>query len=273
MSRILRNLASAVKRPELAFGYASWTLQNWLRSGGATRNICGVQLGNFNGFSEYHSVGGVSEREQLFLQRFQFGEGAILDVGANLGLFSLVLRATLPGRRIVAFEPAPSTYKSLASNVVLNAAANVECINAAVADRDGTASFAVREGARANSSLGASAEKGPVVVVDVPCVTLDRFTADAGIDRIALLKVDVEGFEAKVFEGAARILAEGRPQVVYFEVCPALARKEGFAPDAAAAKLEAHGYMLHRIGPEGRLEKASRSEIESVSLDNWVATR
>ncbi len=88
--------------------------------------------------------------------------------------------------------------------------------------------------------------------------------------EIALLKIDVEGFEISALRGARQVLAQLRPRVVYFEVCPALAQAEGFAPDSAAALLEENGYALHRIRDDGALEPVRRSEIANVVLDNWV---
>jgi FkbM family methyltransferase len=271
LAKTLRNAATALRRPGLALDYLGWGLQSAFLRDGATRNICGVKLGSFNGFSEYHSVGrGVSIAEQEFLTRFAFREGAIIDIGANLGLFSLVARTVMPQRRIVAFEPAPSTFRALSANVARNGASNIECRQAAVSDRDGTVSFVLRENARANSSIAAPGAATGAATVDVPCLTLDSFTSEAGIDRIGLLKVDVEGFEAAVFAGANRVLSTVRPHVVYFEVCPALARANGYAADGAAAQLEQHGYVLHRIRDDGGIEKASRSSIEGLRLENWV---
>jgi FkbM family methyltransferase len=269
--KIMRNAGTALRRPALALDYAGWALQNRFRAGGATRNVCGVTLGSFNGFSEFHSVArGVSSAERDFLAAFPFREGTVLDIGANLGLFALVVHNLLPGRRIVAFEPAPSTFASLSANVARNGAASIECRQLAVSDRDGTVPFIVREHARANSSIGAAGTNPGAATIDIPCVTLDRYTVEAGIEGIALLKVDVEGYESAVFGGASRVLSTLRPQLVYFEVCPALSRACGFAGDEAAAKLEEHGYELHRIRPEGGFEKADRSRIAHVTLENWL---
>jgi FkbM family methyltransferase len=271
LAKTMRNVGTALRRPALALDYAGWTLQNRFRKGGAIRKVCGVTLGSFNGFSEFHSVArGVSSAEQAFLKSFPFRGGAVLDIGANLGLFALVVRNILPGRRIIAFEPAPSTFAALSSNVARNGADNIECRQLAVSDRDGTVPFVVRENARANSSIGTAGSNPGAISIDISCVTLDRFVSEAKIERIALLKVDVEGFEAAVFTGATRVLSTLRPQLVYFEVCPALARASGFTGDDAAAKLEEHGYALHRIRPDGGLERTGRKRIAQVSLENWL---
>lgn len=266
---LLRKLWTVVAHPSIAVEYATWAAQKFSAQG-PVRTLSGVTIGNFNGFSEYHSfVKGISGAELAFLRSHDFPAGAILDVGANLGVFSLVMSRRYSERRIVAFEPAPSTFAALGANAALNGAGNVECHRLAVAAHDGTAGFAMREDARANSSLSGGAPNA--ARIEIECTTLDRFAALAGIDRIALLKVDVEGFEADVFRGAGKVLARTRPSVVYFEVCPKLALREGFAPDEAAAILEDAGYALYRIAKNGSTVPARRDEIASVTLENWVA--
>jgi len=255
----------------MAIEYCTWAFENMLSRDGPTRTICDVRMGNFNSFSEYHaSALAISASELAFLDRHTLGEGVLIDVGANLGLFSLVLCRRHPARRVIAFEPAPSTYEALMKNARLNSATKLECHRAAVADRDGTASFAVREDARANSSLGGS-QGSAGARIEMDCVRLDTFLPAAGVGKIALLKVDVEGFEASVFRGAARVLESVRPGAVYFEVCPHLARREGFAPDEAAAILENADYELRRIASDGSTVPALRNEIPEVTLENWVA--
>jgi FkbM family methyltransferase len=272
MRRLLRNALTVSRQPALAAEYASWLLQKSLRASGPVRSICGVPIGNFSGFSEYHwAAQEVSARELAFLRRHDFGEGVVIDVGANLGLFSLVVRERFPDRRIIAFEPVASTFAALTANAARNSATNMECHPLAVSDRDGTARFVVLENARANSSLETSAPSQGGDTIEVECITLDRFVSQAGIGRIALLKVDVEGFEISVFRGAADVLARVRPRVVYFEICPPIAQAAGFQPDEAAVFLEKRGYALHRILDGGSLQRVRPDEIDAVALENWVA--
>lgn len=271
LKRHLRNAGTAFRRPGLALHFAIWAVRNYLSSSGATRDVCGVRIGNFNGFSEYHSVSrGLSASELAFLRTYSFADGPIIDVGANLGLFSLVVRTRFPERRIFAFEPAPSTFSALQKNVSLNGAANIKCIPLAVSNHDGVTSFVVLEKARANSSLASGAiAHGQRIEID--CTTLDRFVEAERLTGIALLKLDVEGFERSVLAGAEHVFSAVRPAVVYFEICPTLARAAGHAPDDAAAFLEEKGYSLHRILQDGTLERAKRDDIRAIALDNWVA--
>jgi len=105
----------------------------------------------------------------------------------------------------------------------------------------------------------------------VPCLTLDSFVARHCLERIGLLKVDVEGFETFVFQGSGRLLESGRAKTIYYEVCPELARRAGFAPEAASKELLAHNYRLHVLSANGRLQPADLKQIDRVTVENWIA--
>ena len=100
---------------------------------------------------------------------------------------------------------------------------------------------------------------------------LDSFVETHGLERIALLKVDVEGYEDLVFQGARRLLESGCVKTIYYEVCPALAKAAGFSPQAASSQLLEHGYLLHGFGKNGRLRPVELNEITAVKLENWIA--
>jgi len=272
MSGFVAKLATTLRRPAIGLEYAGFALNKAFRAGEVVRNVYGVRLGDFNGFSEYHSVvHGVSPDEMAFLANHSFGEGTIIDVGANLGLFSLVLNNRFPDRKIIALEPSPSTCAALKNNVARNYATNVECHQIAVADHDGFVTFAAREHARANASISTKSAHAPERTIRVPCTTLDTFCKANGMSRIAMLKVDVEGFEALVFRGAENVLAKARPGVIYFEICPGLTRDAGFDPAEPAAYIAARGYSLHRIANGGGVEPVDATAASKVvRVENWI---
>ena len=121
----------------------------------------------------------------------------VVDVGANIGAFSLYQAITKHAERVIAFEPSPQVFPRLLKNVELNGLGNVTAINAAVGDMAGLLSFS--EGRM--SMNGHVSESGPL---KVPCVTLDGELRD--IPRIDILKIDTEGYEAQVLRGASDVL-------------------------------------------------------------------
>lgn len=263
---MLHLLKNALKEPSIFPEAANWLFTRHVLRSEPTREHYGVQIGSFVDFSEYHTFRAtIAPEEHAFLKDFDIGPGAVLDIGANLGMFSCLVAQLRPGRRILAFEPGPSTFPALQSSVRRNGA-NVECHRLALSDRDGEVAFAMRENARANSSISTDGEG-----VRVPTRTLDSVVAEFGIAEIGLLKIDTEGFETPVLQGATRVLNEIRPSVIYFEVCPTLTRRAGFDPSGPAQILADAGYALRELRLDGSLGPVTPELAQGQELANWVA--
>jgi len=137
-----------------------------------------------------------------------------LDVGANTGVTSLILSRYLSDGRVFAFEPSPTVFKNLETNLSNNEALNVTPIRQAVGSGQGPLEF-VDMSANGHIVQPESMEDtANIVAVDV--ITLDQFVKDNSIDRIHFLEIDPEGFEHDVFLGMTGIEEVFRP-LVYFE--------------------------------------------------------
>lgn len=129
------------------------------------------------------------------------------DIGANVGYYTL-LSSVLVGQagEVIAFEPLPLNVASLRRHMTINRCRNVQIHDIAVTDIDGTASFA--EGpSRSRGHLDASGS------VQVRCSRLDSLMAEGSISKPHVLKVDVEGEELKVIEGARQLLESAKPVI------------------------------------------------------------
>jgi FkbM family methyltransferase len=123
-----------------------------------------------------------------------------VDVGANVGSYT-ILAAGVSEAQCVSLEPVPETFAHLVENVRLNdLASRVLCRNIAVGSADGTLKFTT-----GLDTINHAVAEGEIVhdVVDVPVATLDRILQ--GIDP-AVIKIDVEGFEKQVLDGAEQTL-------------------------------------------------------------------
>ncbi len=159
-------------------------------------------------------------------------DGVFADVGSNWGYFPLLVASRSSfGGRIHAFEPIPSTYADLA-DIVAQAGLDpwIEPHHAAVGAGEGTVKMKLPR----HSGLAAIDESGGGI--EVPLVSLDSFAWD----RLDVLKVDVEGFEGAVFEGARETLARCRPVVVFEDGVADAERCAG-----TLGYLEGLGYRLH----------------------------
>ena len=264
--KLVRNVASMASNPILFGEYIQWLVSS-ARTGGkpSRRMLDGIEIGNFTNFSEFHSVPRfIDEAERRFFESFT-GEGPILDVGANVGLVSLVLARRFGDREIHAFEPNPTTFAALEANIARNGAKNVICHRFALSDAEGVVLFNNDPLDRATASIATGAGAH---VEEVPATTLDAFVASRGIDSISLLKIDVEGFETLVLRGARRVLEEIRPAAIYFEVCPVLTERAGFAVTEPARMIIEAGYELRRLTDQSVL---TLDDVAGVELANWLA--
>jgi len=121
----------------------------------------------------------------------------VVDVGANIGVFSLNQVMLKDAKRVIAFEPSPEVFSRLTKNIEINGIKSVQAVNAAVGDEPGTLSFV--EGRI--SANGRVSETGSL---KVPCVRLDDELRD--VTSIDILKIDTEGYEIHVLRGASETL-------------------------------------------------------------------
>lgn len=150
-------------------------------------------------------------REMAFLLHYmRKEEDVFVDIGANIGVYT-VFAAGLAEVRVIAAEPAPGTFRKLERNVLFNGLQkNTELHNVAVGDENGYLDFTSGLDAVNHVVLNGEGKN----TVKVPAVTLDHLLADK---EATCLKIDVEGFEANVINGASSVLSRDSLQVVIME--------------------------------------------------------
>jgi FkbM family methyltransferase len=201
--------------------------------------------------AEWHFLQGLGKEDVTadYIKPLLRPGSTFVDVGANVGYFTL-LASTL-GARVVAYEPTPSVFARLRENVDLNGFQQAQLVNAAVMDKPGTLSLHLSgEDPEANSLFG----DGPQSV-RVPAVSLDEDLAARGIEHVDLLKIDAEGAEAFVLDGATRLLSSPNPPAILVEVNAFTLRSAGLQPSDILSRLESHGY--HHTEIESLLYKGS----------------
>lgn len=195
-----------------------------------------------------------------------------LDIGANLGWYTCLF-ASLVGAdgSVHAFEPVPWIYEKLAANSRLNGwTRSVTLNNLAVAESAGEIELFTFRG-RPHGETSAVAREGLGVQssVRVKTVSLDRYVADSGAGNIALIKVDIEGNEWKMFDGASTLLHSGTPPLWVLEINFETAQAFGWSPHDLLRRLQQqHGYHFLRV--EGAWGKWSHVESpeQAVHGDN-----
>jgi len=153
--------------------------------------------------------------------------GCVFDVGAHVGETALRLAAEFPEAAIYSFEPDPHSFSAL--RAVAAAVPHVEAVNAAVGDTDGKAVFFVNQFDQTSSLLETAPGASQYLLnksglerrseIEVPVLTLDRFCEARGIARIDVLKLDAQGYELRILDGARKLLDRQAVPIVYLEVC------------------------------------------------------
>jgi FkbM family methyltransferase len=170
-----------------------------------------------------------------------------IDVGAHIGWFTTAASGCVgEAGTVIAFEPYPANAAVLAGNLTRNRCANVRVVEAAVGSLNGGKVTLAAAGGDSGAVTALDwAHDGRV---EVPVVTLDEFAA--GLGSVALLKVDVEGWEAHVLKGAAQTLQ--RTGHVMIEINRTALRKAGSSPDEIAGLLRQAGFTgLVPVGERG----------------------
>lgn len=149
--------------------------------------------------------------EMLFLMHFLREDDVFVDVGANIGVYS-ILASGVAGSYSIAFEPIPSTFVKLKRNVAYNNLGHkIRLLNLGVGDKVGKLLFSDSLDA-VNHVIIKPGFTGSTRQVDV--TTLDISLADTAL---RFVKIDVEGFEANVIKGALEIFKERELKVIIVE--------------------------------------------------------
>ncbi len=163
----------------------------------------------------------------------------VVDVGANLGFVTAML-ASLVGNAgtVIALEPSPSTYRKLVKTVAANDLSQVLPLNIGAGEKRATLELVDVSRESGNRTLVPNAPHAAARSERVDVIPLDELP-ELRDRRVALLKIDTEGFEAQVLRGAQALLTRDKP-VIYVE----LGGGASYQPSTQAALdiLGSHGY-------------------------------
>jgi FkbM family methyltransferase len=195
-----------------------------------------------------------------------------VDVGANWGYFTLVAAYLVGTRgRVVSIEADPRAHDTLVWNVTSNGLASVRVVAAAAADHVGTLSFAAY-----GTELDSGANFGLVLAspagregrrFDVPARPLDQILDEAEVERVDVLKMDIEGAEERAITGLARRLSARLVDRIVLELHPAYLREQGSSARAVIDQLTGYGYRAWLIDHSPRMHhRAASGAFDAASL-------
>ena len=191
----------------------------------------------FNGFYELK----LSRHLRLLAKQ----GGLLVDVGANYGYFSLIWAAQNAQNRVIAYEASPRNQPALHINITKNCLSDSITVKPLAAGKKaGVLGFHL--GPEEQTGWGGLAFEGPnEKMVDVPVVRLDEELA--GEKSIAVLKIDTEGADTWVLEGAEKLFCNKKVRHIFFEEHKGRMVKLGIQPGSAANFLIDCGYTVVRM--------------------------
>lgn len=189
-----------------------------------------------------------------------------LDIGANIGYFSLLIANSAPTVKVISFEPVRDIFQQLKENIALNNTKNVTVFNAAVgetkeekeifvsgADNLGMSSFQQPENFSGKKEL-------------VQVITLDDWFHRAGLAKIDIIKLDVEGSELNALKGMKQVLESFKP-IVIVEINPETLSMFGLTSSDIFNYLTGFNFEAFLILGTGEIKKLKEIELnETINI-------
>lgn len=188
----------------------------------------------------------------------------ILDIGANIGWFSLTLSKIKPDINIFAFEPIPKTFGYLKKNILLNKTENVKALNFGLSDKNGELTFYYYPETSGNASLkNVSRHRKPQKIV-CKVKKLDDFIKENNV-KIDFIKCDVEGAEFFVLKGGLNTIKRDQP-ILFLEMLRKWSIPFNYHPNDIINLLTNVGYQCYTIDGK-RLKKFSKITEKTINTN------
>lgn len=215
----------------------------------ADKRIAPIEILNFGHYERAEA--------EMILSLVEPGQ-TVLDVGANVGWYSLNIAKRFADVSVHAFEPIPQTFDYLRRNLRLNALPNVRPHNFGFSDREAELDFYFYPEGSGNASAANLSEGESVRQVTCRVRRLDDFVAETGL-RVDFIKCDVEGAELFVYRGALECLKRDAP-AIFTEMLRKWSAKFGYHPNEIIGLLAGVGYRCFVVRGGGLAEFAAMDD-------------
>lgn len=212
---------------------------------------------------EILNFGDFEQAETDLMLGFVQSDSVVVDIGANVGWYSVLLGRQASRGRVIAFEPIPSTIEFLKRNLALNGTSNVELYEHGLSEREEELVFFFQPHLSGATSARNLLDNAAAVEVRASVKRLDDVVLHE--PRIDLLKCDIEGAELFALRGAVGTIARTKP-VLFIEMLRKWSAKFGYHPNDIIGLLAPLGYRCFAVLEGGKL-----SAIEGVT-EETVAT-
>ena len=215
--------------------------------------------------SEMSGLAPDADAETSFFARTVRPGQTVLDLGANVGLYTLLFAKLVgPVGRVIAFEPGPKSFQLLVKNIEVNGYKNVTAERIAVMDRSGDVNFCICPTAGSDNRIEGLVDPSlGWETVRVQGTSIDDYVGDMPVDFV---KIDIQGSEAPALFGMRRTIERNAGIKVVLEYCPPLVADKAvlfrFIKDVGLSIFSTTG---RRLTPD-RLMSTSQPPNENIVL-------
>jgi len=208
--------------------------------------------------------------ELAFFQEYCRGDMTLVDIGANIGLYTALAMHQLDGKgQIVTFEPHPQTYGFLQKNIAANqtnaqTCPRVDAFNLAAAPKRGGQVLRLNPENRGDNRLYQGTYRGEIEDWDTLPVEgrpVDEALAELGIEEVNFVKIDIQGYEQRAISGFKKTLGRSQNVILMSEFWPKGLREAGGSADEYLQMLADLGFSLYE------LKEKPRGVV--VPLEDW----
>ncbi len=209
---------------------------------------------------------GYYEKDQvLCFESFLKPGMTVADIGANAGYYSLIASPKILSGRVYSFEPSPLSYKELKENITLNKISNIIPINMGISSLTTESSFYISNADNTGMSGLTRAGNFSGSVETIQLTTLDEFVRKEEIDKIDIIKMDIEGAEVQALMGMQNTIAMHRP-IIFAEVCQELLTRFNNTVNEIYVLMKAKDYKAYQLMPENGIMEVDKSIEDELVL-------
>ncbi len=188
------------------------------------------------------------------------------DIGANIGYYSLIVSKQVgENGQIHAFEPVSGVFAQLQSNIELNGISNISANQNAVYEKSGTLDLFVSSGENTGMSSIFHHDTESGVVEKVDAITIDDYVEKMKIDRIDLIKIDIEGAELFALKGMKNTLQRFKP-MVFMELSQEVLRNASVNEKEIIQFMAKMDYELKGIDERGVMVTVTGNQYEYANV-------
>jgi FkbM family methyltransferase len=212
---------------------------------------------------------------QVFIERFLRKGDVFVDVGANIGLFTVIASELVGSEgQVHAFEPVKKTFDRLQENVEVNRFENVTCHQIAISDEVRQLEMVIStDGHDAWNSLGVPTMGNAESRELVQCVRWDDVALKYELEGcVTMMKIDVEGWEQHVIQGGLTFFASAEAPTLVVEFTDDAARRAGSSCSTVYGMLEKLGYRLFSYSAEAN-DLSVQPPLDRFEYVNLIASK